>query len=143
MVGNSKGPRIFYLFLRHYQKIAGILESELKVNGLTPGQYTVLSALQRFEPCTSAEIARKEKMTAQSMGEKLATLENKGLVERNYQGTNRRDLMVNRTEKGIQVQKECDAKVMAAEQAYISRIPEKEREHFLDQLKFLYQNHQN
>lgn len=143
MTDRSKGPRVFYLFLRHYQKIAGILEAELRGNGLTPGQYTVLSALKRFEPCTSAEIARKEKMTAQSMGEKLAALEKKGLVERNHLGKNRRDLMVSRTDKGIQIQKECDAKVLAAEQEYISCISVEEREHFLDQLKYLYQSHQS
>jgi len=138
MIAGSKGPRVFYLFLRHYQKIAGILETELREQGLTPGQYTVMSALQRFEPCTSAEIARKEKMTAQSMGEKLATLESKGLIERNYIGKNRRDLMVRRTDQGIEIQKECDSKVLAAEQRYMSSLPEEERDHFLEQLRYLY-----
>ncbi|MCB1756575.1 MAG: MarR family transcriptional regulator [Gammaproteobacteria bacterium] len=140
MTDRSKRPQVFYLFLRHYQKIAGILETELREKGLTPGQYTVMSALQRFEPCTSAEIARKEKMTPQSMGEKLASLESKGFIERSYLGKNRRDLMVTRTEKGIKVQQECDAKVLLAEQVYMSRVPEEERNEFLDQLKYLHRS---
>ncbi|MCC5986075.1 MAG: MarR family transcriptional regulator [Pararhodobacter sp.] len=141
MTGTTRttAPRVFFYFLRHFQRIDGIMENALRDEGLTTGQYTVLSSLKRFEPCTSAELARRQNMTAQSMGEYLSALEAKGLVERNYQNGNRRNLFVKRTEKGLAIQDRCDKAVLEAEEAYISRLPADERARFVDNLTRLYQ----
>lgn len=132
-------PRLFFYFSRHYHQIDSIMETALKDENLTTGQYTVLSALKRFEPCTSADLARKQKITAQSMGEYLSNLESKGLIERNYVNGNRRNLIVHRTEAGLATQERCDKAVLEAERAYLARLPAEEREHFLANLVALYQ----
>lgn len=62
------GPRVFYSVLRNYHKISNIMDRILRLEGLTTGQYTALSFIKRFEPCTSAELARRQNITAQSMG---------------------------------------------------------------------------
>lgn len=138
MTGKTPAPRIFYYFLRHYQTIDAIMEAALKEEGLTTGQYTILSALKRFEPCTSAELARRQGMTAQSMGAYLNTLEAKGLVERSYRNGNRRDIIVRRSAKGIEVQEHCDALIVEAEKTYLSTIPEEARDDFVRHLIMLY-----
>lgn len=141
MTGTTRAaaPRVFFYFLRHFHKIDSIMAQALANEDLTSGQYTVLSALKRFEPCTSAELARRQNMTAQSMGEYLSALEAKGLVERNYQNGNRRNLFVTRTEKGLAMQERCDRAVLAAEEAYLARLPAEEREQFVTNLTRLYQ----
>jgi DNA-binding MarR family transcriptional regulator len=141
MTGTTRAaaPRVFFYFLRHFQKIDGIMESALREEALTSGQYTVLSALKRFEPCTSAELARRQNMTAQSMGEYLSALESKGLVERNHHEGNRRNLFVKRTELGLAVQERCDKAVLEAEEDYLSRLPAEERDQFVTNLTRLYQ----
>lgn len=138
MSRRPSAPRIFYYFLKHYQKIGAIMEAVLKDEGLTAGQYTILSALKRFEPCTSAELARGQGMTAQSMGAYLATLEGKGLVERSYEDGDRRSIIVRRTPKGVSVQEHCDALIVAAESRYLSPVPADARDEFIRHLVQLY-----
>lgn len=138
MTGKKSSPRIFYYFLKNFQKIDSIVEAALRDEGLTTGQYTVLSALKRFEPCTSAELARKQDMTAQSMGAYLSALEGKGLLERSHLDGNRRDIIVRRSQKGIAVHDRCDALVLVAENAYLSSIPPEDRDDFVSYLAKLY-----
>lgn len=138
MTKRDAAPRLFYYFLKHYHKVAGILETALKSEGLTAGQYTILSALKRYEPCTSAALARNQQITAQSMGEYLSALEAKGLVLRGHKSGNRRNIMVRRSELGIETQARCDQIIVEAERDYIAAIPESERAHFVEQLSLLY-----
>lgn len=138
MTETQATPRVFYYFLRNYNRISSILDNILKPEGLTAGQYTALSFLKRFEPCTSAELARHQNITAQSMGEYLSALENKGFVDREYLNGNRRNIMVRRSPAGIEVQDRCDAIVLAAERAYLSSIPQEEVGRLVRQLAELY-----
>lgn len=135
----TAGPRLFFYFFRHYQKIDGIMEAALRDENLTTGQYTVLSALKRFEPCTAADLARKQNMTAQSMSEYLLALEGKGLIERKHVNGNRRNMIVRRSEEGLKVQERCDQAILEAERAYLSRLDPQDRDRFMTQLMTLYQ----
>ena len=49
---------------------------------LTTPETSALSRLDRGGPCTSAELARLERISAQSMGATLSTLATRGLIER-------------------------------------------------------------
>lgn len=138
MTTQDVAPRLFYYFLRHYHKVAGILEAALKPEGLTAGQYTILSALKRYEPCTSAALARNQQITAQSMGEYLSALEAKGLVLRGHESGNRRNIMVRRSELGVETQARCDRIIVDAEKDYLAAIPEDARPQFVEQLSQLY-----
>lgn len=138
MTQRDEAPRLFFYFLRHYHKVAGILETALKSEGVTAGQYTILSALKRYEPCTSAALARNQQITAQSMGEYLSALEAKGLVVRGHESGNRRNIMVRRSDLGIETQARCDQIILDAEKKYLAAIPEAERDNFVGQLSQLY-----
>ena len=143
MTETQAAPRVFYSFLRNFNKISYIMDNILKPEGLTAGQYTALSFLKRFEPCTSAELARHQNITAQSMGEYLSALENKGFVEREYLDGNRRNIMVRRSPAGVEVQDRCDAIVLQAEQAYLSPISREDVDRLIGQLTKLYHSQEN
>lgn len=138
MTSQRTNPRVFYYFFRIYRNIELVLEQTLQSEGLTAGQYTILSALKRFEPCTSAELARKQSITAQSMGEYLTALESKGLIERNHIDGNRRDIIVCRSPNGIAVNERCNEKVLAAEAEFLSCLPKDEIDDFVTHLNTLY-----
>ena len=50
-----------------------------------------------------------------------------------------RNLFVTRTEKGLAMQERCDRAVLAAEEAYLARLPAEERDQFVTNLTRLYQ----
>lgn len=79
-------------------------------------------------PATSAELARREGVSPQSMGVAIAQLEDMGLVERKPHPTDGRQMMIKLTAKSVALRK----RVNEAKQTWLSRIFEglekKERE---------------
>ena len=63
----------------------------------------VLARLGRDGPATTAELARAEGMRPQSMSAAIATLEERGLVERKQHPSDGRQVNLALTEKGIAV----------------------------------------
>jgi DNA-binding MarR family transcriptional regulator len=63
-------------------------------------EIAVLGRLGRHGPATTAELARAEGMRPQSMSAAVATLEERGLVERKPHPTDGRQMNVALTEKG-------------------------------------------
>ncbi len=82
---------------------------------ITAGQYMALNLIVNHEPVSSADLARRASMTAQSMGEFIKTLEAKGLVKRAGDPTNRRVIQVRSTAAGRKVLLRCEARVDQAE----------------------------
>ncbi|MBS4049346.1 MAG: MarR family transcriptional regulator [Alphaproteobacteria bacterium] len=134
----SDKPRLFYYILRNYTKINDILNVCLDAEDITAGQYTILSVLARIEPATSAELARRQKITSQTMGETLGILESKGLIERELSSENKRNILVRRTKKGAALQARCDAIVRKAEKKYVASMSPDEAEHLTKVLANLY-----
>lgn len=65
-----------------------------RVGGLTIPESAALSRLERGGPATSAELARQEQISPQSMGSTLAGLEQRGLVERSPDAGDRRRVVL-------------------------------------------------
>ena len=82
---------------------------------ITAGQFMALNLIVNHEPVSSADLARRASMTAQSMGEFIKTLEAKGLVKRAGDPTNRRVIQVRSTAAGRKVLLRCEARVDQAE----------------------------
>lgn len=82
---------------------------------ITAGQYMALNLIVNHEPVSSADLARRASMTAQSMGEFIKTLEAKGLIKRAGDPTNRRVIQVRSTAAGRKVLLRCEARVDQAE----------------------------
>ena len=69
---------------------------------LTMPQRAALSRLDRGGPATAAELARREQISAQSMGATTAVLQERGLVERRSDPADGRRIVLAVTETGAQ-----------------------------------------
>ena len=89
---------------------------------------TVLGRLAKDGPATTAELARAESVRPQSMGAVVAALEELGLVERNPDPSDGRQVKIELTTKGLAVRDSTkDAKRTWIAQA-IGKLNEEERE---------------
>ncbi|MET0475619.1 MAG: MarR family transcriptional regulator [Mycobacterium sp.] len=94
----------------------GLLRRKLRASG-SPGELTfpevaALARLERSGPATSAELARVEQISPQSMGVTLAGLEERGLVARSADPADGRRVVMSVTQAGQQVVgKRRDARV--------------------------------
>lgn len=132
-------PRTFYQLMQTEQLVRRLVEEVVAGEGVTAGQYTLLSLLAREEPRTSAELSRRMRITAQSMGEALKALADKGLVEREADPDNRRAIAVRRTTAGRRVHARCEKAVEAAEQAFFDCLSATELEQLRGTLERLRQ----
>jgi DNA-binding MarR family transcriptional regulator len=100
----------------------------LENHGVSWAQKAVLSRLANDGPATTAELARAEAMKPQSMGTIVASLEEKGLVERKRHATDGRQMNIRITSKGLAVRKTIrDAKLSWLEDA-IDKLDKDDRE---------------
>ena len=88
----------------------------------------VIARLAREGPSTTADLARAENMKPQSMGATIAALAERGLIERKAHPTDRRQINIALSGKGIAVQKSIgDAKRTWLAEA-ISQLNQQEQE---------------
>ena len=93
---------------------------------LSSPQLTALSRLDRLGPMTTAELARREQISPQSMGATIAGLEKLGLVTRNADAADRRLSILNLTPEGL-------AAVRSGRNAVADRIAAALNESFTDE----------
>jgi DNA-binding MarR family transcriptional regulator len=84
-------------------------------------QKSVLKRLESDGPATSAELARAESVTPQSMGTAIAALEEMGLVERKAHPQDGRQMVVKLTAKG----KSLREHTKAAQETWLTQALEK------------------
>ena len=89
---------------REFQESLGLLVRRLRqvriVAELSQPESTALASLIRAAPTTSADLARLENISAQSMYATLAGLERRGLVARTADPADRRRMLLTPTEEG-------------------------------------------
>jgi DNA-binding MarR family transcriptional regulator len=82
----------------------GLLRRRLRASGsqgdLTFPEVAALARLERNGPATSAELARVEQISPQSMGATLAGLQDRGLVARSADPADGRRVVMSVTERG-------------------------------------------
>lgn len=84
-------------------------------------QKSILSRLAREGPATSADLARAEGVTPQSMGTAIAVLEKMGLVERKAHPKDGRQMIVKLTAKGMSLREHSKA----AKETWLAQALEK------------------
>ncbi len=94
------------------------IEQGLQEEAITAGQYLVLNLIVHHEPVSSADLARRANMTAQSMGEFIKVLEAKGLIERRSDPNNRRVIQISPTPAGRTALVQAEAKVDQIEREF-------------------------
>lgn len=115
-------PRAFYQILRLHQLVHNCLDDTLQALELTAHQYTVLSLVRNMAPTTSALLARRLQISAQSTGETLKILEARGMVQRGPSPDNRRLVLFTLTPEGKRMTLRADRLVAKAEAAFFDCI---------------------
>lgn len=125
----SANERVFFYVQQVEQLARRRIDSCLNGDSVTAGQYMVLSLVVHHGPVSSADLARRANMTAQSMGEFIKALENKGLVERNDDLVNRRVIQITSTAAGRKVLVQSEAMVDQAEREFFACLSGEELAH--------------
>ncbi|HEY1704880.1 MAG TPA: MarR family transcriptional regulator [Trebonia sp.] len=71
--------------------------------GLTMSETATLSQLDRGGPATSSELARRDKISPQSMGSTISALEQRGLIARDRDPADGRRVVLSLTDAGRRV----------------------------------------
>jgi len=116
----SVSARTFFYIQQVEQLIRRRLDECLLAIDITAGQYMVLNLIAHHEPVSSADLARKTMMTAQSMGEFIRALEAKKLIERQSTELNKRTMLISSTAAGRKVLIRCESKIDEAERDFFS-----------------------
>lgn len=112
----NRPVRTLYLIKQVETIVRVRLDSALREHKLTSGQFTVLSLLDRPDPLSSAQVARRSFVTPQATNEMIASLEQKGLIERREDAETRRILRLSLTPAGARLVAQCAQEIDRIEQ---------------------------
>lgn len=106
------------------------LDELLRPSGITVAQYTALTVLERHDGLPAARLARDSFVTAQSMADMVHALEKRGLIERERNPANRRELLIHLTDEGRTLLADQAEAVAAVERRMISELSPHQVEQF-------------
>jgi len=92
--------RLLYLLKRGYVAGRQALEDLVRTEGLATGDYTALSFLKVMEPCSTADLARAQRISPQAATQQVTQLKSKSLAISVVNQENRRVSLVSMTEEG-------------------------------------------
>ncbi len=113
--GRTARPRILYLARRWVVAARARLEEITRGHGMTAGDYSLLSFIDRLAPCSAADLARALHITPQAATQQVAQLESKQLVSRYENSANRRITLIELTDLGRAAYRGIDLQVEALE----------------------------
>jgi DNA-binding MarR family transcriptional regulator len=93
-------PSLLYMVKQVELVVRSHLDELVKPAGITALQYTSLTVLERHDGLSAAQLARDSFVTAQSMADLVRSLENHGLIRRERNPHNRRELLILLTDEG-------------------------------------------
>ena len=100
------------------------LDEIVRPAGLTALQYTALTVLERHDDMSSAQLARRSFVTAQSMADMITALEGRALIQRHRDRADRRRLVVSLTAEGRALLEACRPEVAALERTMLAGLSE-------------------
>ncbi|TVZ04400.1 MarR family transcriptional regulator [Trebonia kvetii] len=118
----SAQPLLLYLFKQVELASRARLDEIVRPVGLTALQYTALTVLERHDDMSSAQLARRSFVTAQSMADMITALEGRALIERHRDRADRRRLVVSLTAEGRALLDRCRPEVAALERAMLAGL---------------------
>jgi DNA-binding MarR family transcriptional regulator len=121
----SSEPTLLYVMKQVELAVRAGLDEIMKPAGLTALQYTSLTVLERHPNLSSAQLARSSFVTAQSMGDMVATLLSRGLIARHRDPDDKRRLVLALTAEGKRVLARYRPKVVALEQRMVSGLTDR------------------
>ncbi|MET7654635.1 MULTISPECIES: MarR family transcriptional regulator [unclassified Streptomyces] len=93
-------PSLLYMVKQVELVVRSHLDELVKPSGITALQYTALTVLERHDGLSAAQLARDSFVTAQSIADLVRSLETRGLIRRERNPRNRRELLILLTEEG-------------------------------------------
>jgi len=121
-VPGSAPPMLLYLVKQVELASRARLDDIFRPIGMTALQYTALTVLERHDNMSSAQLARRSFVTAQSMADMIAALEGRGLIERHRDDVDRRRLVVALTDAGRTLLDRYREEVQALEDSMLSGL---------------------
>jgi DNA-binding MarR family transcriptional regulator len=119
-------PLLLYQIKQVELAVRARLDDIVRPAGLTALQYTALTVLERHADMSSAQLARSSFVTAQSMADMIAILEDRGLIERHRDDADRRRLVVSLTPAGRALLDEYRDAVSGLEAGMLAGLSEPE-----------------
>ncbi|BCY12788.1 MarR family transcriptional regulator [Actinoplanes sp. L3-i22] len=93
-------PSLLYLVKQLELAVRARLDEVVRGHGITALQYTALTVLERHDGLSAAQLARDSFVTAQSIADMVRALESRGLIRRERNTGNRRELLIHLTPEG-------------------------------------------
>ncbi|MFI9173875.1 MarR family winged helix-turn-helix transcriptional regulator [Streptomyces lincolnensis] len=112
-------PSLLYMVKQVELVVRSHLDELVKPSGITALQYTALTVLERHDGLSAAQLARDSFVTAQSIADLVRSLENRGLVRRERNPRNRRELLILLTDAGRALLAEHEGPVRELEERMV------------------------
>jgi DNA-binding MarR family transcriptional regulator len=109
-------PTLLYLIKQVELAARAQLDEIFRPIGMTALQYTALTVLERHSDLSSAQLARNSFVTAQTMADMVRALEDRRLIERHRDATDRRRLVLALTGDGRRLLGRYRSRVAALEE---------------------------
>jgi MarR family transcriptional regulator, organic hydroperoxide resistance regulator len=118
-----------YLFA---SKRISTLISDHVLDDLSLEQYSMLRIIKFQGPLRASELTEQLCVNKSAITAKVDKLENKGLITRERDVSDRRNIFLNTTDEGIKVCKEVESKIEKEVGKYLEELSHEDLEKFLD-----------
>jgi DNA-binding MarR family transcriptional regulator len=112
-------PSLLYMVKQVELVVRSHLEELVKPSGITALQYTALTVLERHDGLSAAQLARDSFVTAQSTADLVRSLQTRGLVRRERNPRNRRELLILLTDAGRELLARHEGQVRELEERMV------------------------
>ncbi|WP_031485574.1 MarR family winged helix-turn-helix transcriptional regulator [Streptomyces bicolor] len=123
-------PSLLYMVKQVELVVRSHLDELVKPSGITALQYTALTVLQRHDGLSAAQLARDSFVTAQSIADLVRSLETRGLVRRERNPRNRRELLILLTDTGRELLARHEGAVRELEERMVRDLTAHQTEQF-------------
>jgi DNA-binding MarR family transcriptional regulator len=127
-------PSLLYMVKQVELVVRSRLDELVKPSGITALQYTALTVLERHDGLSAAQLARDSFVTAQSIADLVRSLENRGLVRRERNPRNRRELLILLTDAGGELLQQHAGPVRELEERMVRDLTAHQTEQFRQSL---------
>ncbi|MET7572778.1 MarR family transcriptional regulator [Streptomyces sp. NPDC005492] len=123
-------PSLLYMVKQVELVVRSHLDELVKPYGITALQYTALTVLERHDGLSAAQLARDSFVTAQSIADLVRSLEGRGLIRRERNPRNRRELLILLTGEGRELLTDCAEPVRELEERMVRELTAHQSEQF-------------
>jgi DNA-binding MarR family transcriptional regulator len=123
-----RNASLLYAVKRVELVVRSHLDDLVKPSGITAIQYTALTVLEQHDGLPAAQLARRSFVTAQSTADLVRALEQRGLITRERNPENRRELSIRLTDAGRELLAAYAEDVQELERRMVANLSERQVE---------------